>query len=282
MRPVLLGKKPALFFLVLVLLSTPSIGQQYGLQLYSLRKQLAQDATATMAKVRDMGFRDIEMPGTFGLPFPELIRLLAANELNVVSFGADFETLAKNPQQVVDEARAYGAKFIVCSWIPHQNGSFGLADAEKAIAIFNNAAKIIASNGLLFCYQPHGYEFKSYGEETLFDYMMTKFDQRFVYLEMDVFWVKQAGQDPVSMLKKYPSRFVLLHLKDRKIGTANSTNGQTDVDSNVVLGTGDIGIAEIIKEAKRLGIRHYFIEDESPNAETQLPQSLAYLRSLQQ
>jgi sugar phosphate isomerase/epimerase len=111
---------------------------------------------------------------------------------------------------------------------------------------------------------------------------MTKLDQRYVYLELDVFWIKQAGQDPLALLKKYSSRFVLVHLKDRKIGTQASNNGNGDLESNVVLGTGDVGIADIMREAKRLGIKHYFIEDESSNAEEQLPKSLAYLKSLQQ
>ena len=73
-----------------------------------------------------------------------------------------------------------------------------------------------------------------------------------------------------------------MHLKDRKVGTPNSDNGKSDVGTNVILGTGDVGIAEIIREAKKLGIKHYFLEDESPNAEEQLPKSLAYLKSLQQ
>ena len=116
---------------------------------------------------------------------------------------------------------------------------------------------------------------------TLFDYMMEKLDKRYVYLELDVFWIKQAGQDPLELLKKYASRFVLMHLKDRKIGTPNTDNGHGDLESNVVLGSGDVGIAEIMKEAKRLGIKHYFIEDESSNVEVQLPKSLAYLESLE-
>jgi hypothetical protein len=72
----------------------------------------------------------------------------------------------------------------------------------------------------------------------------------------------------------------MLHLKDRKIGTPNTDNGRGDLESNVVLGTGDVGIAEIMKEAKKQGIKHYFIEDESSNVEAQLPKSLDYLQSL--
>jgi sugar phosphate isomerase/epimerase len=73
---------------------------------------------------------------------------------------------------------------------------------------------------------------------------------------------------------------VLVHLKDRKKGTQNTTNGQGDIETNVVLGTGDVGVAEIMKEARKLGIKHYFIEDESSRVEEQLPKSLEYLKSL--
>ena len=110
--------------------------------------------------------------------------------------------------------------------------------------------------------------------------MMTAFDTRYVYFEMDVFWIKQAGQDPLALLKKHSSRWILLHLKDRKKGTPNSLNGHAPDETNVVLGKGDVGIAEIMKEAKAIGIKHYFIEDESPLAEEQIPKSLAYLKSL--
>jgi sugar phosphate isomerase/epimerase len=267
--------------LLILFLSAQSIrAQEYGLQLYSLRNQFTKDAATTMAKVKAMGFKDVEMAGTYGIPFPELMKLLAQNELNVVSFGADFERLEKNPQGVIDEARSYGAKYIVCFWVPHNGDVFTKEDADRAAQVFNTAGRLIAAHGLLFCYHPHGYEFAPYKEATLFDYMMTKLDSRAVHLELDVFWIKQAGQDPLTLLKKYANRFVLVHLKDRKKGTKNTNNGQGDLESNVVLGTGDVGVAEIIKEAKRLGIKHYFIEDESSRVEDQLPKSLAYLKSL--
>jgi sugar phosphate isomerase/epimerase len=97
---------------------------------------------------------------------------------------------------------------------------------------------------------------------------------------MDVFWVKHPGQDPVALLQKYPKRFLLLHLKDRKPGTEGNQNGKADEETNVVLGQGDVNIAAIMKEAKKIGIQHYFIEDESSISEEQIPKSLEYLRAL--
>ena len=135
-------------------------------------------------------------------------------------------------------------------------------------------------NGLKFCYHPHGYEFRPYKNGTMFDYMVRNTDPRYVNYEMDVFWVKHPGQDPVALLKKYPNRFLMLHLKDRKPGTEGNQNGNAPDETNVVLGTGDVGIAAIMKEAKKIGIKYYFIEDESPNAVEQIPQSLDFLRKL--
>lgn len=256
--------------------------QEIGLELYSLRHQLEKDPAAAMAKVKQMGFRDVELSGTYGMEFPQLIKLIAENRLNVVSFGADFQRLRDFPQRVADEARSYGARFVVCFWIPHNAESFTLADAEEAAFVFNNAGKIMARNGLMLAYHPHGYEFSRHGDGTLFDHFVQQLDTRVVQLQMDVFWIKQAGQDPVALLKKYHNRWVSIHLKDRQPGTPNSSNGKADDETNVVLGQGDVGIAELMKEAKRLGIQHYFIEDESSRSEEQIPKSLAFLKSLEQ
>ena len=135
-------------------------------------------------------------------------------------------------------------------------------------------------NGLKFCYHPHGYEFRPYENGTAFDYMVKNTDPKYVNFEMDVFWVKHPGQDPVTLLKKYPNRFLLLHLKDRKPGTVGNQDGHAPDETNVVLGEGDVGIAAIMKEAKKIGIKYCFIEDESPNAVEQIPQSLEFLYKL--
>lgn len=270
------------FSLLSILLCSVTLlqAQEFGLQLYSLRNQFAKDVPGTFAKVKSFGIKEIEMAGTYDTPFPDMIRLLAQNELQVISFGADFERLEKFPQSVADDARAYGAKYVVCFWIPHNGDTFTIEDAKKATEVFNKAGKIMTQNGLLFCYHPHGYEFQPYENGTYFNYLLDNFDARYVYLEMDVFWLKQAGQDPLALLKKYSNRWVLMHLKDRKKATQNSLNGKVDLESNVVLGKGDVGIEALVKEARILGIKHFFIEDESSRAEEQIPKSIAYLKSL--
>jgi sugar phosphate isomerase/epimerase len=148
------------------------------------------------------------------------------------------------------------------------------------VEVFNTAGKALKEKGLNLCYHPHGYEFRPYESGTLFDYIATKTNPQYVNFEMDVFWVKHPGQDPVSLLGKYAGRFQLMHLKDRKPGTAGNQNGNADVETNVVLGQGDVGIGEIMKVSKKYGVKHFFIEDESSRSLEQVPQSLQYLKNI--
>lgn len=256
------------------------LSQEIGLQLYSLRNEFKKDVPATLSKIKEWNIREIEGGGTYGLPMDEYKKLLKQNNLEMVSVGAGFEELANNPQAVVNNAKAFGAKYVMCAWVPHKEGEFTPDDIKKTIDVFNKAGKVLYENGITFVYHPHGYEFRPYGNGTTFDYIVKNTEPRYVNFEMDVFWVKHPGQNPVALLRKYPKRFLMLHLKDRKPGTEGNQNGRAPDETNVVLGQGDVGIADIMKEAKKIGIKHYFIEDESPAAVEQIPQSLQFLQSL--
>jgi sugar phosphate isomerase/epimerase len=267
------------FVLLFLILEKNATAQEYGLQLYSLREQFKTDVPGTLKKVNKWGIREIEGGGTYGLPLDDYKKMLAENKLTMVSVGADFDMLKTNPQAAVDEAKKFNAKYVVCFWIPHDDNKFEISNVKEAVEVFNSAGKLLKENGISLCYHPHGFEFRPYENGTLFDYLVTKTNPEYLNFEMDVFWIKHPGQDPVALLKKYPNRFPLMHLKDRKPGTPGNQNGNADVESNVVLGTGDVGIAEIIKQAKKVGVKHYFIEDESSRSETQIPQSLKFLKS---
>ena len=271
-----------LLSLMVLVLSGPVKAQtEIGLQLYSLRNEFKTEVPGTLDLVEQWGIREVEGGGTYGLPMDEFKNLLKENKLKMVSVGADYNQLKENPQSAIDNAKAFGAKYVVCFWIPHQNDNvFTIDHMKDAVNVFNTAGKLMAENGLTLCYHPHGYEFRPYAGGTLFDYLVKETDPRYLNFEMDVFWIKHPGQDPVALLKKYPKRFLLMHLKDRKHGTKGNQNGRADVETNVVLGTGDVGIAEIMREAKNAGVKHYFIEDESSHSVKQIPQSLEYLRTL--
>jgi len=273
-------KKSLALSIVLIFSLNTLFSQDIGLQLYSLRNQFKQDVPGTLAKIKEWKITQIEGGGTYGLPMEEYKKLLKQNNLVMASVGADFQELDKNPQKVVENAKAFGAKYVMCAWVPHKEGNFTMDEINKAIDVFNSAGKVLSENGIKLCYHPHGYEFRPYENGTMFDYMVKKTDPRYVNFEMDVFWVKHPGQDPVALLKKYPTRFLMLHLKDREPGTPGNQEGRAPDESNVVLGKGDVGIEAIMKQAKKMGIKYYFIEDESPKSVEQIPQSLEFLSKI--
>ncbi len=279
--------KPLKLFQTLIVVALIAFGsfqklhaQEIGLQLYSLRNEFKTDVPGTLAKIKSFGIHEIEGGGTYGLPMDDYKKLLAQNDLKMISVGADFSKLSTGTDDIIAEAKAFGAQYVMCAWVPHSGDDFTMEDTKKAAAVFNAAGKQIYDAGLQLVYHPHGYEFRPYEEGTMFDYLVKHTDPKYVNFEMDVFWVKHPGQDPVALLHKYPKRFVMLHLKDRRPGTEGNQGGHAPDESNVVLGQGDVGIAEVIKAAKEIGIRHYFIEDESPVSEAQIPQSLQYLKTL--
>lgn len=251
-----------------------------GVQLYSFREQFAKDVPGTMKKVQAMGFRYVETAGFYGMDVPAFRKMLDDHGLHAVSTGADFDEL-QDPSKltaVIRNAKTLGAKFVTCFWIPHNGDEFTVADVERAVEVFNKAGKTLRDNGLRFQYHAHGFEFRPHGSGLLFDLLAQKTDPKYVNFQMDVFWVNHPGQDPVALLKKYPGRWLSFHLKDRRKGTPGNANGHADVETNVVLGQGDINIAGVLTQAKKDKIKYFFIEDESSRSLDQVPHSIGYLR----
>jgi len=252
-----------------------------GVQAFSFRKSFPNDVAKTLDTIKMMGFTEIE--GTGGkIPPEEFKRMCDERGISIPSAGAGFDELMNAPDSVATRTKTLGAKYVMCGWVPHKKGEFNLDDAKKAVEVFNKAGKVLKENGITFCYHTHGFEFQPYQKGTLLDYIIENTNPEYVSFEMDVLWVYFGGGDPVGLLKKYGDRWKLMHLKDLRKGTPKDLTGGTSEENDVPLGTGELNIPAILKEAKKVGIKHYFIEDESSNVITQIPQSIEYLKSLRE
>jgi len=265
-----------LFFIQSTLFA--QVPTKVALQLYSFRDAFAKDVAGTMAKVQQMGFKNIETAGTYGMTTPEFKKMLDQYGLKAVSYGSSYEELRDNIQQAIDNAKILKAKYVVCFWIPHNGNDFTIEDTKKAVEDFNKFGKILKENGLSFCYHLHGYEFRPYQNMNLFDYLVENTNLKYVNFEMDIFWVHHPGQNPATLLEKYPKRFPILHVKDRQKGTVGNQNGTADVESDVEVGGGDIDMPSVLKAAKKIGVKYYIIEDESSRSAVQVPKSVDYLK----
>jgi sugar phosphate isomerase/epimerase len=227
-----------------------------------------------------MGFKYVETAGTYGMPPDKFKKELKSRGLTVVSGHFPYEKFRDDVEGIAREAKALGVKYAGCAWIAH-SGDFTEKGCRDAAQVFNQAGEALAKHGIRFFYHTHGYEFQPYGSENLFDLLMAETKPEFVTYEMDVFWVVHGGQNPVRLFEKYKGRFELVHLKDMKVGTPiNLLTGTSDVKNDVAMGTGRIDYRRILPAAARSGVKWYFIEDESPTSEQQIPQSVRYLKDV--
>lgn len=281
---------PALrFFRTLALLATvwsalaaglraANWSEHVGLQLYSLRN--ADKSTVVKIELaQSYGITEVETAGTWGLGAAEFAAALREHHLRPVSAHYGYEQLEKDVGAVIAEAKALGVEYVIVPSMPSKDGVF---DANAVIANFNTWGQALHAAGLKFGYHPHGFEFVPLADgRTRFDLVMTGTDPRFVCFEMDVFWILHAGVDPVALLKKYPSRWQLMHVKDMRKGAPTGFhNGSAPTTDKAIVGQGLINWPELLAVADQAGVKHYFIEDETAAPRENIATSLAYLRTL--
>lgn len=269
--------------------TTANTDGKLGMVSYTYRHSFQKDVGATLDTIKALGITNMEFSNLFGRTAQDIRALLDARGMRCTSFGVGYPDLENKIDQVAANAKTLGAEFVRVAWIPHQ-GDFTLDMAKKTVSDFNRFGKYLKDQGLTFCYHNHGYEFQPIPAEvasevkgtdvTLFDYIVQKTDPKYVSYEMDILWTFFPGQNPAELLKRYPDRFKLMHVKDLRKGVQGNLSGGTPVENDVALGTGQLNLPEILKAADKTSIKYYYIEDESPSISTQVPVSIAYLRSL--
>lgn len=255
-----------------------------GLQLYSLRDIFKTDASAALDKVKSFG---VKLAETYNTPTPapaELRKMLDERGIKAVSGHFGYDMFSKDIPGIVASAKSLGLEYAGIAWIPHEAAMFDMAVAEKAAADFDKWGEELSKSGIKFMYHCHGYEFKPVAEgseKTFMDVLIEKTKPEFVAFEMDVFWVVHPGADPVKYLAKYPGRWQLMHIKDiAKTARVGIYTGKAPHTDGVIIGTGMVNWPKLLKAAATSGVKYYFIEDEHPDAVTQIPDSLKYLSTL--
>ena len=278
--------KNTLFLFIFLLTLTQAEAQKKlflqapGMVSYTYRNSFAKNVAATLDTIKALGITDMEFSNLFGKTAAQLRQLLDERGMNCSSFGVSYGDALNKTAEVGQNARTLGAKYIRVASIPH-TGPFTLDMARKTVTDFNQIGKLLKEEyGITFCYHNHGFEFEKHENGTLYDYIVQQTNPQYVSFELDILWTVFPGHDPVALLNKYGNRYKLMHLKDLRKGIVGNLSGGTPVENDVALGTGQINLPAVLKAAKKAGIKHYYIEDESTSIATQVPQSIAYLKSL--
>jgi len=253
-----------------------------GLQMWSLRETAKESEIKALDVAKSYGFVEIEAGKPAKVPFAEYIEAVKARGFDVVGIHAGYEALQADLNDVIATAKGLGARYIVCPWIPHPKEGLSIEQAHKVAVDFNTWGKAIREAGLKFGWHPHGFEFaRTASGQTPFEVIAAETSPENLLFEMDVFWVFHGGQDPVQLLEKYGSRWELMHVKDiRKGAVTHLSTGSAPPTDNVAVGTGQIDWPAVLSTAERVGVKHFFIEDETPAPLQCIPASLKYLRGM--
>ena len=251
--------------------------KNFGIQLWRVRDDLAKDPKEVLQQLASYGYKQIESfeggKGIFwGMTNTEFKAEMDNLGMKIISSHCD---ISKDFEKKAADAAAIGMKYLIC---PYKGPQKDLDAFKKFADEFNQKGEICKKNGIRFAYHNHDYSFVNMNGEMGQDVMMKNTDPNLVDFELDMYWVVAAGQDIETWLKKYPKRFRLCHVKDRKKGAP-----LTDKDESVVVGTGSINYPKILKTAKKYGMEYYIVEQEKWEGTTPMQAAQAdavYMKTL--
>ena len=225
-----------------------------GIQLYTLRGEMERDVEGTLARVGEIGYREVEFAGYFGRSPAQLREALRDAGLDAPAAHVEAKTVEADWARVLDEAVGVGHEFIVAAWIDGDRRTT-LDDWKRWAERLGRAAEQAKAAGIRFAYHNHDYEFTPVSGHVPYDLLLESTDPDLVAFEMDLFWLIRAGGDPLAYFERHPRRFPLVHVKDMDASTAKRM---------VDVGRGSIDFRRIFARAEQAGIRHYFVEHDEP------------------
>jgi sugar phosphate isomerase/epimerase len=230
-----------------------------GVQLYTVRKEAERDLPSVLEAIRKIGYQQVETYwNIYNHPAAELRRMIADHGLTAPSGHFNYGGL----ESKLDYAKALGVDFVICPMLP-KNHWHTLDDFKRAADQFNLWGEKVHRLGMQFGFHNHNYEFHRFGDTTGFDTLMTRCDAKLVCLEMDCYWITQAGEDPLKIFERFGSRIQLLHLKDRKPAFAPTQVMDRAAEHFTEVGSGTIAWKPILDAANKYGATRLFVERDS-------------------
>jgi sugar phosphate isomerase/epimerase len=244
-----------------------------GVQLYTVRADMAKDFDGSLKKIAELGYKEVEFAGYYNRTPQQIKTLLDQLGLTAPSAHVPIDALRNSLDQTIETAKAIGHRYLICPFLmPPERKS--LDQYKQHAALFNKAGEACKKAGIQFGYHNHDFEFKELEGKLPFDLLLAETDKNLVKIELDLYWIVYAKQDPLAYMAKYPDRFALFHVKDLD---KTEKRGITEV------GHGVIDFKTIFAKAPKGKIKHYFVEqDTTPGSPfDSLKVSIDYLKQLE-
>jgi sugar phosphate isomerase/epimerase len=241
----------------------------WGVQLYTLRREMAEDPDRTLAAVAQIGYREVELAGLYGLAPRAMRAKLDAVGLDAVSSHPSLGDVREGWTAFLEGAQELGQTLVVVPGIPGDERS---ADGLHRVADeLNHAAEEARAAGLRFGYHNHDWEMRPLPDGTVpMQLLLERTVAGLVDWQMDIYWTVHGGGDPAGYLDVTAGRVTSVHVKDR------TADGRM-----VDVGDGVIDFGMLLRKAEPLGLRHAFVEHDRPDdAVASVRRSFAHLAGL--
>ncbi|TMI92672.1 MAG: sugar phosphate isomerase/epimerase [Bacteroidetes bacterium] len=233
-----------------------------NVQLYTVRDAVSKNLEGTLERLAGLGYKNIELYGYngtfFGKTASEFKTILGNTGIKVLSSHHNTGIAMKNKgtisegwDKAIEDVHALGAEYMVCAYLmPNER----TPEIYKSLpAMFEKAATATKAAGIQFAYHNHDFEFEKLDDTLVYDFLLKNTPGDLVKMEMDLYWISKAGQDPVAYFEKYPGRFAMWHVKDMEAGTKAITE----------VGNGTIDFDRIFKARKKAGLKYWFVEQDT-------------------
>ncbi len=251
--------------------SAPSEGRalaNIGVQLYTVRSLMEDDFAGVVEQVAAIGYDEVEFAGYYGHSPADVRALLDRVGMTAPSVHVGIDTLRQDLDTVLEAAATIGHQYIVCPYLDESERS--IEDYKRHAALFNEVGEKCKAAGIQFAYHNHEFEFVETDGQIPFDLLLAETDAALVQIELDLYWIRVAGHDPVAYFGKAPGRFPLCHVKDMA----------TD-EGMAPVGEGTIDFGSIFAHTDHAGLKHYFVEhDHADDPMQSITTSYNHLKAL--
>ncbi len=235
----------------------------FGIQLWSVRREMEADAIATLKTIKEIGYSDVELAGYsngqfYGMPPGEFKNILKDIGLKSRSAHVPLGWNAEDPtktmsgdfESVCGDFKEVGVDFMVCPWM-HDDGT--IAKYQRLAELMNSCGETSKKHGIQFSYHNHDFEFVAKEGKVPYDVLLNETDKDKVDFELDLYWIKKGGADFNEYFKNHSGRFSLWHVKDMD---------DTEKAYFTEVGNGIIDWAPIFKEREASGMKLFYVEQD--------------------
>ena len=256
-----------------------------GIQLYGVRKSMAEDFEGTLKAIAEMGYEYVEFAGYYNKSAEEIKSILDKYGLKCISVHQSVDFYDNDPDAAAEFLKSFGVKYSVIPWFEKDK----LAGSEEWTASrdkFIKAAKILKAHGMKLGYHNHDFEFEKFDGKYLHDYIFDEIDSDLIDPELDTCWVHYAGINPADKIREFADRVEIVHLKDFDCKELGGGPAYDLIDSNGVglkkktredngfvfrpLGMGRQNFHEILTACEEAGTKLVIVEQDQTYATPEL------------